>query len=313
MYRVLRDCEPTANLGSLNLNKSVSVTTLHTKKSATLLRTKRLSVVRDGIAERRFLLAVMNSEQHQKRGVNLIRSSQVCVQEYWSAMRRESWNLAVRRAQEAVELVLKGAICKTGTEFEWGHKAEPLDQLKSILKQDRRLLTEFNFPVEVPTAVICHPIDDTTIGYGIQIYKREIMMAPHESGGNGLHPIGAIETRDIPESEFSICIHEIETDAGPKSIIVECGGKILASFNELGGMILVDEDFVLGRQLSEESWKLMRDASVYLAEHRCPSFYHDRDYSKEEAKLAGDHMQYVQAGVRAVLGGPSFNSDPELS
>lgn len=50
-----------------------------------------------------------------------LRRAEVILEEAQSLKAKETWNLVVRRAQEAVELALKGALLWAGLEVPWVH------------------------------------------------------------------------------------------------------------------------------------------------------------------------------------------------
>ena len=54
-------------------------------------------------------------------GENLISTAHECYDELLRAHRRESWNIVVRRAQETVELSLKGLLKMMGVEYPKSH------------------------------------------------------------------------------------------------------------------------------------------------------------------------------------------------
>ena len=54
-------------------------------------------------------------------GESLLREARDCLLDMERAFERESWNLVVRRAQEAVELSLKGALAMMGLEYPKRH------------------------------------------------------------------------------------------------------------------------------------------------------------------------------------------------
>ena len=80
---------------------------------------------------------------NQERGNRLLASATELEMELKRALERGSWNLAVRRAQEAVELALKGLINLMGVEYPRTHDVGPV--LADLLLQ--------HLP-DVPQAVI---------------------------------------------------------------------------------------------------------------------------------------------------------------
>ena len=63
---------------------------------------------------------------NHERADQLLTEGAAIAEEMWHALERGRWNLAVRRAQEVVELIVKGLLNEMGVDYPRTHDAAPV-------------------------------------------------------------------------------------------------------------------------------------------------------------------------------------------
>ncbi|MBD3885494.1 HEPN domain-containing protein [Phormidium tenue FACHB-886] len=247
----------------------------------------------------------MTSEDFESRGANLLNSAQETMQDYTSALHRQNWNMAVRRAQEAVEQLIKGIIYATGNKAEFGHGDKAAIQLRGMLETDGVKVTEHSTSSDVPTRINVSFADDAQSGHAVSLYGRQVHLLKMEGG-----TFQAVWEHTLPDQEMNLVIYHERKRGG--YIIITDGPRLVLIFNELGGEFFYSDDLYNPVYLSKEAWDLMVEATKLLGKWRDPAFYHEKTFSEADAKEAGEKMKLVYSMVKQVMGGPRFDWEPSI-
>ncbi len=136
---------------------------------------------------------------NRERASRMLDSAQGVMQDYTAALRRRDWNMAVRRAQEAVELLIKGAIYATGSTASFGHGSQAATQLREMLESERYQVTEYVTSSNVPAQIQMGYKDDGSSGHAVNLFGRIITLLRMTHG-----VLSLVEEHVLPEEMLSL-------------------------------------------------------------------------------------------------------------
>lgn len=270
----------------------------------------------------------MSSEKDESRdrGVKVLHSADGIIQDYKAAMKREDWNIAIRRSQEVAELMAKSLIYSSGeTKGSYGHgnpdgkSKKDIEFLETVLKlfksKGESLLSsissdvkraEYSTKNDVPLAIIMHYADSKESGHLLNIYQSTIRLLKLTEGQTEL-----LWEHDLPEHEDVLRFYDEKNFDG--FIEVTAGKRVAVRFNETGGVWLYDDNVRPYGRISQEAWDKFVASIHALAKWRDPAFYREENFSEAQAQEAGEHMKWVYAVVKKIIGLPKFDWEPDIT
>lgn len=220
------------------------------------------------------------------RGLRLLRRGLDIRADYGAAIARHDYNLAVERAQEALELIVKGAILLLAADPKRGHRGEAARQFAEVVEKAAR---RYSSVVAIAAA-----------------YYRSNR---NWIGGRVSEP-GVIEARKNVGGKHTL-LGRIHVD-GSEGILTAGGeGSTLAMYVDGRAVLrITDTSYAMTPQrqrfvpvnIDEEEFRSLEAAMVLLGQRRAPAKYEEMSFTRDDALEA---WTYVEKGIdvlRATLG-----------
>jgi hypothetical protein len=192
------------------------------------------------------------SDRFRARGASqLKKATEIAHEDYSAALGRQDWNLAIRRAHEAVELGIKAGILLLGSEPGHKHNAAVVENLVKVAE---RAVSQF-YPVK-------RNADH------IEVTKRV---------GGTTTVLGSSPVDD--------------TLAGRRMIVERDGSTTAAYVDGHLVLAVTDTTYSIPIGAQAGDWRRLAVAVEWLTDRRESSFYDEKSFGPEDARRAGSMMQ----------------------
>jgi len=227
----------------------------------------------------------MGAEQYVNRGRRLLEDARYRFQLLDHVFRSQKWNVAIKEAQEALEQTVKAAVLLTGYDHVRGHKAEAVEQLRRLLERQIQLSSSGR-------PEIASQVEDIYNYYALRCSGRDLMIMKRVGG-----VYTQLGTCRAPAPNMII---DLEVD--DSTLTAKADDQMLSQITDTSLSYGFLDRWYFPVKVTISYWDRLFRAARTLGKLRDPSFYQKMQYSRNDAREAGHHLQSAIDVMREAFG-----------